>query len=130
MRGRALTSQPGKLRQAAICHFERHGRPLSLVFSFGHMTAPRTIPALPRYEDVRDLIPDGLFLHCTDVWRLSLEFYRDDIAGLRRRIVLGLAQDVEDSSAERVSVIMEAPSQISFPDLWQILGLALEDIRG
>jgi hypothetical protein len=94
------------------------------------MTAPRTIPGLPGYEDVRDLIPDGLFLHCTDVWRLSLEFYRDDIDGLRRRMVLELVQDVEDSSADRVAVIMEAPSQISFPDSWQILGLAFEDIRG
>ena len=94
------------------------------------MTAPRTIPTLPGYEDVRDLIPDGLFLHCTDIWRLSLEFYRDDIDGLRRRMVLELVRDVEDSSADCVAVIMEAPTQISFPDSWQILGLAFEDISG
>jgi hypothetical protein len=93
------------------------------------MTPPRTIPSLPGYEDVQDLIPEGLFLHCTDVWRLSLEFYRDDMDELRRRMVLELVRDVQDSSADRVAVVMEAPAQISFPDSWQILGLDLQDIR-
>ena len=46
------------------------------------MKVARTIPNLPGYEDVRDLIPGGTFMHCTDIWRLSLEFYRDDIEGL------------------------------------------------
>jgi hypothetical protein len=93
------------------------------------MTTPRTIPSLPGYEDVRDLIPEGMFLHCTDVWRLSLEFYRDDIDGLKRRMVLELVRDVQNSSADRVAVIMEVPTQISLPDSWQILGLDFEDIR-
>lgn len=93
------------------------------------MTATRIIPSLPGYENVRDLIPEGLFLHCTDIWRLSLEFYRDDIDGLRRRMVLELMRDVQDSCADRVAVIMEAPTQISFPDSWQILGLDFEDVR-
>ena len=93
------------------------------------MTVARTIPNLPGYEDVRDLIPGGTFMDCTDIWRLSLEFYRDDIEGVRRRMVLELVRDIQDSSADRVCVIMEAPSQISFPDSWQILGLDFEDIR-
>jgi hypothetical protein len=93
------------------------------------MTTPSTILGIPGYEDVSDLIPDGLFLQCTDIWRLSLEFYSDEIDGLKRRMVLELVRDVEDPSADRVAVIMEAPSQISFPDSWQILGLAFEDIR-
>jgi len=97
--------------------------------TFAEMTTARNISSLPGYEDVRDLIPKGLFLHCTDIWRLSLEFYRDDIDGLRRRMVLELVRDVQDSSADRVAVIMEAPTQISFPNSWQILGLDFEDIR-
>ncbi len=104
------------------------GQP-SLTLAFGQMTTARTIPSLPGYEAVRDLIPEGVFLHCTDVWRLSLEFYRDEVEGLRRRMVLELMRDVHDSRADRVAVIMEGPSQISFPDAWQILGLDFEDIR-
>jgi hypothetical protein len=61
---------------------------------------------------------------------LSLEFYRDNIDELRRRMVLELVRDVKDPSTDGVAVIMETPSQISFPDSWQILGLAFEDIRG
>lgn len=93
------------------------------------MESPRTIPTLPGYEDVRDLIPGGTFMRCTDIWRLSLEFYRDDIEGLGRRLVLELVGDVDDPRADRVAVIMEGPSQISFPDSWQILGLDFEDVR-
>lgn len=93
------------------------------------MTTPSAIASLPGYDSVRDLIPDGLFLHCTDLWRLTLEFYRDDLYELRRRMVLELVPDVHDASADRVAVIMEVPTQISFPESWQILGLDLEDVR-
>lgn len=44
-------------------------------------------------------------------------------------MVLELVRDVQDSSADRVAVIMEAPTQIVFPNSWQILGLDFEDIR-
>ena len=68
-------------------------------------------------------------MRCTDIWRLSLESYRDDVEELRRRLVMELVSDVDDPGAERVAVIMEDPAQISFPDSWQILGLDFEDIR-
>ncbi len=93
------------------------------------MTAPTAITGFPGYETVQDLIPDGLFLHCTDVWRLSLEHYSDDLGELSRRMVLELARDVQDPDADRLALIMESPAQISFPDSWQILGLDVEDVR-
>lgn len=93
------------------------------------MTSRNTITSLPGYEDVRDLIPEGLFLHCTNVWRLSIEHYCDDQNELRRRMVLELVRDLKDGGADRVVVVMESPSKISFPDSWQILGLDIEDIR-
>ena len=93
------------------------------------MTTSNPITSLPGYEDVRDLIPDGLFLHCTDIWRLSLEHYRNDLDDLRRRMVLELVADIQDCGSDRVAVIMDSPSQISFPASWQILGLAFEELR-
>jgi len=93
------------------------------------MDVPRTIPTLPGYDDVRDLIPGGTFIRCTEIWRLSLEFYRNDIEELERRLVMELASDIDDPIADRVAVIMEGPAQITFPDSWQILGLDFSDIR-
>lgn len=93
------------------------------------MTAPRTIPSLPGYAGVRDLLTDGTFSRCTDVWRLALEYYRDELDELRRRMVLELVFAVQNSSSDRVAVIMETPVQVSFPDSWQILGLDFEDVR-
>ena len=87
------------------------------------MTTPNPIMSLPGFEDVRDLIPDGLFLHCTDIWRLSLEHYRNDLDDLRRRMVLEFVADIQDCGSDRVAVIMESPSSTSFP--MAILGLAL-----
>ena len=68
-------------------------------------------------------------MHCTVVWRLSLEFYHDEVKGLGRRLVLELVGDLEDFAADRVAVILEEPEQISWPDSWQILGLDFKDIR-
>ena len=93
------------------------------------MTKPNIITTLPGYENVRELIPDGLFLHCTDVWRLNLEHYRGECDELRRHMVLELVPDINDCSTDRVVVVMESPTRISFPDTWQILGLDMEDIR-
>jgi len=92
------------------------------------MTTSNTITQLPGYEDVQDLIPGGVLLYCKDVWRLCFEHYRDEIDDLRRRMVLELARDVQDRASDRVAMIMEAPTQISFPDSWQIIGLDVEDI--
>ncbi len=93
------------------------------------MEVARTIPTLPGYEDVRDLIPGGTFMRCTEIWRLSLEFYRNDIDELNRRLVMELSSDIDDPLTDRVAVIMEGPAQITFPDSWQILGLDFTDIR-
>ena len=101
----------------------------SVTMAFGYMRAPRTIPRLPGYEEVRDLIPEGSFLHYTALWRMAVEFYRDHLVELRRRMVLELVADLQDATGDRVAVILEAPTQISFPDSWQILGLDFEDIR-
>ncbi len=44
-------------------------------------------------------------------------------------MVLELMADVQNSNSDRVAVIMEVPTQIAFPDSWQILGLDFEDVR-
>lgn len=44
-------------------------------------------------------------------------------------MVLELVADIRDCASDRVAAVMESPSQITFPDSWQILGLAFEDIR-
>jgi hypothetical protein len=93
------------------------------------MTTPDVITSLQGYEDVQDLVPDGLFLHCTDIWRFSLEHYRDEFDELKRRLVLELARNIQNAHSDTVAIIMESPTQISFPDSWQILGLDVEDIR-
>jgi hypothetical protein len=93
------------------------------------MEIARTIPTLPGYEDVRDLIPGGTFMRCTEIWRLSLEFYRNEIDELNRRLVMELSSDIDDPLTDRVAVILEGPAQITFPDSWQILGLDFTDIR-
>lgn len=92
------------------------------------MTRREAILGIPGYEEVRDLIPGGSFLHCTEIWRLALEFYRDDLEELRRRMVLELVADLQDSISDRVAVVMEAPTQIVYPDSWQILGLDFEGV--
>jgi hypothetical protein len=107
----------------------RKGRRSTSDRPFGAIKELRTIASLPGYEDVRSLIPDGLFLHYTDVWRLSLEFYRNEFDELNRRMILEMVGDVRDRTADRVCLIMESPDQISFPDSWQITGLDVEDIR-
>lgn len=93
------------------------------------MITPDAIMKLAGYEEVKDLIPDGHLLRFTDIWRLSLEFYHDESDDLRRRMVLELGCDIHDRDLDRVAMVMESPAQISFPDSWQIMGLAIEDIR-
>jgi hypothetical protein len=93
------------------------------------MKVARTIPTLHGYKDVCDLIPSGTFMSCMEIWRLSLEFYRTEIDELKRRLVMELAIDIDDPLADRVSVIMEGPAQITFPYSRQILGLDFDDIR-
>jgi hypothetical protein len=44
-------------------------------------------------------------------------------------MVLELAPDVQDLMSDRIAVMMEGPTQIAFPNSWQILGLAFQDIR-
>jgi hypothetical protein len=95
------------------------------------MTTPAPISSFPGYEDVADLIPDGSFLRCTDLWRMTLEHYRDELGALNRRLVLELTSDRQTPTTERVAVIMESPVQIRLPDptSCSILGLAMEDVR-
>jgi len=93
------------------------------------MTTNSAIINCPGYEAVQDLLPDGSFRRCTDIWRLKLEYYRDEAEELKQRMVLELTHDRLDRSADRVALIMESPAEICFPDDTQILGLDVEDIR-
>jgi hypothetical protein len=90
---------------------------------------PNPITSLPGYEAVRDLIPDGSFLSCTELWRFTLEHYRDECDALQRRMILELTPDKQAPVPDRVAVIMDSPVRIRFPDSSDILGLAFEDIR-
>ena len=90
---------------------------------------PNPITNLPGYHTVRDLVPDGSFLRCTELWRFTLEYYRDDCDALRRRMVLELTPDRQAPVPDIVVVIMDSPVRIRFPDSSEILGLAFENIR-
>ena len=95
--------------------------------TFGNIM-PAKMTHIPGYIDVQDLIPNGSFINCTDIWRLCLEHYRDEADFLKFRFVLEMTQDRQKDSPERVAVIMEQPAQISYPDSSQILGLDFEDV--
>jgi hypothetical protein len=83
----------------------------------------------PGFEQVKDLIPDGLFLHCSEMWRICVEHYRDESDDLRQRMILEMTPDIRSSSTDRVAVIMEHPTQITLPDSHQIMGLCFRDIQ-
>jgi len=102
----------------------------SVSYPFGALTMANPITNLPGYEAVQDLVPDGSFLNCTELWRFALEHYRDECDVLQRRMVLELTPDKQAPVPDRVAVVMASPVRVRLPDYSsEILGLAFEDIR-